>query len=321
MTRDPATAQGWAFERFVSELLSGMPDVTEVETEGGAAGDIGIDIVAQRQGRPLLVEAKSQTPQTSRRLRDVVTQLMNAAEQYRARHPGFPEPRLVIAFPGVLSPRKERPPNVELWDGGFLQREARRFGIPPPPFLALAEEEWFEEREPADDLLRRLERISPGQAEWTRYEGFCEDMLSFLFCPPLHQVCPQRTNESGVNRRDFILPNYSQDGFWSFMRMHYHADFIVAEAKNFAAPVGKSEVLQLANYLTRHGTGLVGMLLTRNGLKRDAKWTSREQWLLHDKLIIGLEDEDYRQMLLTRRTGGDPSDLIRQRIEDFRLGI
>lgn len=322
MMRDPANAQDWAFERFVRELLVRMPDVTGVETDLGAAGDVGVDIAAQQHGRPLLVEAKHQTPQTNHRLRDVVRQLSTAAERYRLRHPGSPTPRLVIAFPGVLSPRKEKPANVEVWDGRFLQREARRLGVPPPPFLALAEdEERFEEREPVDDLLRRLALINPGRDDWTRYESFCEDLLGFLFCPPLHQVCPQRSNESGVNRRDFILPNYSQDGFWSFMRIHYHADFVVAEAKNSATQVGKSEVLQLANYLTRHGTGLVGILLTRNGLKRDGKWTSREQWLLHDKLIIGLDDEDCRQMLLTRRTGGDPSDLIRQRIEDFRLGI
>jgi hypothetical protein len=90
---------------------------------------------------------------------------------------------------------------------------------------------------------------------------------------------------------------------------------------NYTKPIGKEEVLQLANYLSHHGTGLVGMLLTRNGLALDARWTSREQWLLHNKLIIGLSEDDYHQMLLTRRAGGDPADLVRQRIEDFRLRI
>lgn len=43
------------------------------------------------------------------------------------------------------------------------------------------------------------------------------------------------------------------------------------------------------------GTGLVGLLLTRQGLRNSAKWTCREQWLVHDKLVIGLNDEDYRK--------------------------
>jgi len=53
-----------------------------------------------------------------------------------------------------------------------------------------------------------------------------------------------------------------------------------------------SRGLQLANYLTRHGTGLVGVLLTRAGIDSTAQWVSREQWVLHDKLIIWLSDDD-----------------------------
>jgi hypothetical protein len=82
-----------------------------------------------------------------------------------------------------------------------------------------------------------------------------------------------------------------------------------------------SRGLQLANYLTRHGTGLVGVLLTRAGIDSTAQWVSREQWVLHDKLIIWLSDDDIKQMLLSRQTGSDPSELIQQRIEDFRLRI
>ena len=63
------------------------------------------------------------------------------------------------------------------------------------------------------------------------------------------------------------------------------------------------------------------MLLTLHGFDADARWTSREEWLLHDKLIIGLSDDDYRQMLASKRAGGDPSDLVRRRIDDCRLRI
>jgi hypothetical protein len=320
-----ASAEGWAFERFVSDILAGQPEVTGVEGEIGAAGDLGVDIAGQQDGRIVLVEAKAQTPQTGARLRDVITRLQEASARYSRAHPGSPRPRLIVAFPEILSPRKETPvaaAQVEIWDGPFLQREARRLGVPSPGFLAAAEgEESSEEREPTDDLLRRLGRVLPGPANSVRFEKFCEDMLNFLFCPPLNQVIAQSSTESRVNRRDFIMPNYVQDGFWHFMRIHYHADFVVADAKNFTYAIPKDEVLKIANYLTRHGTGLVGLLLTRSGLRRSAKWTCREQWLLHDKLIVGFDDEDYRQMLLTKRAGGDPSDLVRQRIEDFRLQI
>lgn len=173
-----------------------------------------------------------------------------------------------------------------------------------------------------DELLRRLTTIPKGKAGWSAFEHFAEDLLNLLFVPPLNAVIPQSSNENGFNRRDFVLPNYAPaETFWGFLRVHYRGDFIVVDAKNYTKQVGKEEVLQLANYLSHHGTGLVGMLLTRTGLSPNGRWTSREQWLLHNKLIIGLGEDDYRQMLLTRRSGGDPAELVRQRIEDFRLRI
>jgi hypothetical protein len=58
----------------------------------------------------------------------MITQLKTAAARYRQAHPGSADPRLIVSFPGVLSPRKVVPPDVEVRDGRFLQREARRFG-------------------------------------------------------------------------------------------------------------------------------------------------------------------------------------------------
>ena len=52
-----------------------------------------------------------------------------------------------------------------------------------------------------------------------------------------------------------------------------------------------------------------------------AKWICREQWVQHNKLVIGLDDDDVQQMLVTKMADGDPAELIRQKIEDFRLGI
>jgi hypothetical protein len=320
-----AEFSGWAFERFVSEVLAGQPGVTGTDLGREAADDLGVDLATRQAGRPVLVQAKTRTPQTEARLRETQAQLKEAAERYSASHPGTTWPRLIAAFPGVLSPRKQTPAatsGIEIWDGRHLRREARRLGIPAPEILATEEgDEPSSQRDQSDDLLRRLARITPGRDTAIPFEKYCEDMLNYLFHPPLERAIYQSSTESRVTRRDFILPNYAQDGFWNFMRVRYHADFVVADAKNYTEPIDKYEALKVTNYLTSHGTGLVALLLTRRGLRRSAKWTCREQWLLHDKLVLGLDDEDYRQMLLSKLTGDDPSDLIRQRIEDFRLAI
>ena len=70
---------------------------------------------------------------------------------------------------------------------------------------------------------------------WPAYEKYCEDLLNFLFVPPLNPAIPQSRDGRGVNRRDYILPNYALDGgFWQFMRTHYEAHLVVAEVKNLS---------------------------------------------------------------------------------------
>jgi hypothetical protein len=96
-------------------------------------------------------------------------------------------------------------------------------------------------------------------------------------------------------------PNYALDGgFWQFMRQHYSAHYVVAEVKNLTRQPGKKEILQVANYLSRHGTGLFALILARRDLDRTGKWICQEQWVLHDKLIVGLDDDDVFQMVKTK---------------------
>jgi hypothetical protein len=327
----PSSSRWWEFEQFVRHILQAMPGV-EIRDAGGDVEimrkDLGFDIEAVRNGRPLLVQIKTQTPQTSARVSDLAKQLRAAADRYEheARRGGRTgRPELVAAVSGVLAQHKlmtAQREDIQVWDGRYLRRQAQQLGIHVPYFVAVPEEEESPEAKlPTHELIRRLEAIAPGRNDAAAYEKWCEDVLNFLFCPPLNPPITQSSNDSRSNRRDLILPNYATRGFWHYMGNRYHADAVVAEAKNLVSPVDKSAVLQLANYLSQHGTGLFGMLLTRRGLNASAEWTRREHWVLHNKMIIGLDDGNMRQMLDSKLAGNDPFEMIRQKIEDFRLHI
>jgi hypothetical protein len=58
----------------------------------------------------------------------------------------------------------------------------------------------------------------------------------------------------------------------------------------------------------------------RNGLVENGKWIRREQWVLHDKLMVVLDHDDVRLMVKNKLAGYDPVEVVRQNIEDFRLG-
>lgn len=118
------------------------------------------------------------------------------------------------------------------------------------------------------------------------------------------------------------MPNYTDKGFWAFMREKYEADYVVIDAKNYSRRVKKSEVLQIANYLKPHGAGLFGIIISREGGDTSGcEHTLREQWLIHRKLILLLDDDDVTQMLVTKSEGRVPEEVIEQKIEHFRLSM
>ena len=320
-------ASGVAFEVFVTEILSRDPEIELVSASllGGAArenADYGTSFVAVRRGRTLLIDARAVTPQTSRRLDEQGRQLQDAARVYMERHPRELEPVLVLTCPGVLRQSNRgvgAQQSLEIWDGPYLRDRAGQLDITVAPGVA-----WGDEDSPLPgyDLVSRLAGIRPGTAGWPAYEKYCEDLLSFLFVPPLNPPIPQSRDERHVNRRDYVLPNYAADyRFWHFMRTHYEAHLVVAEVKNLGRGPGKNEILQVANYLNPRGTGLFALILARTDLDEAARWTCREQWVHYSKLIVGLSDEDVVQMVRIKTGGGDPAELVRQKIEDFRLGI
>jgi hypothetical protein len=81
----PEQSHWWEFEKFVRKILQRTPDIRIADTadtlfSSGRTKDRGFDVEAMRDGRPLLVEIKYQTPQTSARLNEMTQQLRAAAQ-------------------------------------------------------------------------------------------------------------------------------------------------------------------------------------------------------------------------------------------------
>ena len=194
------------------------------------------------------------------------------------------------------------------WDHGHAERALAVLGTMPGGEQALA-------------LSRMLATIEPGRAEWQRFQSFCVDVLRYLFVPPLNPPKVERANASGGNRPDVILPNYSREGFWEYVRNCYKADLIVADAKNYTEPVGKDEVLQVANYLSSHGTGHFGLIIARRGGNSGADEARRRHWGHDQKMITILDDADITAMLTAKAAGREPTDVLLPKLENIRLDV
>ncbi|MEV0459644.1 hypothetical protein [Catellatospora methionotrophica] len=287
-------------------------------------GAVEVDLALVHGRHLTLIEVRRAAPQTDIRVEELVGRLQSyrAAAQKRWRDHDI---HLILATSGVLTTDKVKvlaAAGIQLWDRAWIQHNAPTLGLQELAFRLLGSN-YREARiiHIADQLQKRLTSVPCGRAHWSTYQKLCGEIFDYLFSPPLEAPILESSNSSRVNRRDIILPNYAGDGFWQFMRSHYRADYIVIDAKNHCGLANKSHVLQMANYLSLHGTGLFGMIVSRNGMDNGGNQTRREQWILYNKLVLVLTDEDLTQMLETKKADDSPESLIRQKIEDFRLGV
>ena len=314
--------QSWVnFYEFIGELIKGIYGNSKGAHE--SAGDQGVDYVVKIPNGTILVEVRSVFPMTLSRLNDLVLQMRELRQNW-VNETGI-IPKLAIALPGTLTAdRKEfiERHEIKVWDSSWIFDVAERLGV-----LQEAEEllrdtpNTVSPDSPGRRLINELRETSPGKPGWASYQNLCGSILEYLFCPPLNKPISERSNLSKTNRRDFIMPNYCTDGVWGYLSRRYGAEYIVADAKNYSGEVEKAEILQLANYLSEHGAGLFGLIVTRNKGNSGAEQTVREQWIMHRKMICIIGDDDIVQMVTSKEHGLDPSTLIRQKIEDFRLSF
>lgn len=316
------------FINFLSDLLRDNGQFTDIAQDAifGKKHRFRADILANHDDQirrtRLLVECESPDLFAHISIGNVISQLNSYKEVYGECQP-------VFAIPATLrdaDAQALKSAGIQLWDLDFLT-------IKFAEQLANSDRGYFRsllsrsaKRGPKltreDQLSTRLKECEKGTGDWSLYQSLIGDILEHLFCPPLTKPLSEHADHTKTNRRDFILSNYAESGFWHFMQRNYMADFVVVDAKNGAKKVGKSEILQVANYLKPHGTGLFGMIFSRQGCDVAGGLNAmREQWVLHQKLILVFSDEDVHSMLIAKRDGRHPEEVVKHKIESFRLSL
>lgn len=316
------------FVDFLSELLNKHPNFENVKKEvllGSETRFRGDILVKRKEGsrqQTLVIECKTSRILHSATLKDIIAQL----NTYQNLCDGC---CMVLAVAGTLLDQDLvllQQHMIEVWDLEYIAvtfaAQIKESSISYYKALLLARLARSSNSSQEQSFINSLKTCQPGKKDCYVYQSLIGDILEYLFTPPLAKPIPELSDRVLANRRDFILPNYVEKGFWAFMREKYAADYIVVDAKNYTRKVKKNEVLQIANYLKPHGAGLFGIIICRKGGdSAGCEHTLREQWLVHKKLILVLDDGDIEKMLISKLDGNPPEDLISQKIEQFRLSM
>jgi hypothetical protein len=150
---------------------------------------------------------------------------------------------------------KEFGGRVEVWDREQLDILLARFPEIRKKYENIISEfpDNLANSQPADQLeiAKRLSECKPGKEHWANFEDICIDVLTKAFVPPLKEVKPQARTESGLERRDAVLPLLGAKDGWEQISQKYEAHFLLCEFKNYTEPIGKDEVNQTATYLKK----------------------------------------------------------------------
>lgn len=312
------------FNHYLYQLLQDNPNFADnlIETTVSQEPHLRADITTKsvQNDKSILIECKNVAFLTGKRLMSTQAQIDNYREKSKFDN-------YALAFPGRLSTEGYslvRKSGIEVWDADYIEHTFRKeIEKSTHPyfrnlFLSIAP---LESLPIEHQLLEKLKSCHPGKIYWSDYQKLVGQILEHLFCPPLESPISESADKFRINRRDWIFPNYSDTGFWHFLRQTYKADYIVVDAKNYKNPISKNQVLQIANYLKSQGAGLFAIIATRNGLNKGAELTIREQWMVHSKMILVINDTDLEAMLLASSSGGESYKVLGQVIEDFRLSI
>lgn len=316
------------FISFLSELINSNDSYNDVQIEPllGRQTRYRADLIANRLQQEtketLLIECKSYLIRGADRSKNIINQLKKYKEEYG-------DCQMVLAVPGTLKERELEifsAENIVVWDLGYIAHHFKHqiSNALPSYYKTLFLTQLARSSKPTreEELIELLEKCPPGRADCYVYQSLVGDILEHLFTPPLNKPIPELSDKTKTNRRDFIMPNYSDKGFWAFMREKYGADYVIVDAKNYTRKVKKTEALQMANYLKQHGAGLFGIIVSRQGGdSAGCEHTVREQWLISQKMILVLSDDDIIEMLMAKSDGRPPEDVLGRKIEQFRLSM
>lgn len=304
----------YAFKEYLKQFLD--QDVrfenvcmdTPAETSDGQKILFDITFTRKLHGKEEMfaIEVKEMLAATDQRILSAIRQL----SYYKQACPNI---NYILAVPTLLASeyrQRVKTAGITLWDS-----ETLRLGVPDIALPVCAAPDQY------DELIAKLKQCRPGYEDWQVYQKLVGEILFALFCPPLDPVSEQNSDANYANRRDYIIPNYSEYGYWMYLRDRYKAEFIVVDAKNSAHEIGKDDILQVAHYLKEKGVGLFGLIFSRCGGDPSSAIHLRDIWQSENKMIVILSDNDVEQMLLGKQRGNDPSRIIIEKIQEFRQKI
>lgn len=156
-----------------------------------------------------------------------------------------------------------------------------------------------EEKEIACSLIKKLNSISPGSENATKFHNYCIGVLEFLFYPHLKNPIKEHEINEGRKRIDMTFYNSAQEGLFYDLKISpkTYSNFIMIECKNYSHDLKNPEFDQISGRYS-HTMGWFGILVGRTfDNKKAVMKTCIDTAKAGRGIILPLCDEDIIHML------------------------
>lgn len=251
-----------AFEKYIEAIIENSEKYDIIKNVKLLDNGFDLFLKDKEQNEYKMCEIKINTSFTSDRVNYIAESLKKCEENAKKQYKNV---KSVFIFPGKLSPKMEnilKLNGIEIWDREYLKSNFKKEILKTDStyansILRINEKSFSKIINIYEKKINKLKECKCGFDDWNKYQKLIGEILELLFCPTLNTPIEETFDKNKQNRRDFIIPNYAEKGFWNFIRQKYKADFIVIDAKNSGKGIEKEDILQVANYLKEHRNWII----------------------------------------------------------------
>ena len=170
-----------------------------------------------------------------------------------------------------------------------------------------------------EKLKKELHDLDCGHQKWREYEELVVGIFQYLFVSSLGIPIIQKYTSDGLERRDILFQNISDDFFWRRIREKHDGEFILVECKNYCKKIGKKEVRDASQYLRKKSIGRFGLIASRKFPSKSAIKERKQEFRENDKLILFVDDETLNKMIDKKIQNEEPVDVLNDLRAEFLI--
>lgn len=177
-------------------------------------------------------------------------------------------------------------------------------------------------------LKDMLKTVPTGRQNFSKYEKFCNKLITTIFQDSIEEPIAQKINNQGIYRFDLVSAlKENPCSFWKFIYDKFNSCFILFECKNYSDKITQNEIYTTERYLYNNALRNVAIIFSRKGMDKNANIACQSILKEHGKLILVLSDDDVIKLIdayvekMEDDTKISPSDILFHIAKNFLLNL